>query len=54
MNRHERKIIHMALQDNYRVSTYSDGDEPYRCVVIAPKRRRRPAPRDWDRERGKE
>lgn len=54
MNRHERKIIHMALQDNYRVSTYSDGDEPYRCVVIAPKRRRRPAPRDWDRERGEE
>ena len=40
MNRHERKIIHMALQDNYRVNTYSDGDEPYRCVVIAPKRRR--------------
>lgn len=54
MNRHERKIIHMALQDNYRVSTYSDGDEPYRCVVIAPKRRRRSAPRDWDRERGEE
>ncbi len=54
MNRHERKIIHMALQDNYRVSTYSDGDEPYRCVVIAPKRRRRPAPCDWDRERGEE
>ena len=25
MNRHERKIIHMALQDNRRVSTYSAG-----------------------------
>lgn len=41
MNRHERKIIHMALQDNRRVSTYSAGDEPRRYVVIAPKRRRR-------------
>ena len=55
MNRHERKIIHMALQDNYRVSTYSDGDEPYRCVVIAPKRRRCYAgPRDERRGRGEE
>lgn len=38
MNRHERKIIHMALQDNYRVATYSSGDEPYRKVVIELKR----------------
>ncbi len=37
MNRHERKIIHMALQDNSRVMTYSAGDEPYRKVVIEPK-----------------
>ena len=36
MNRHERKIIHMALQENRRVSTYSAGDEPYRKVVIEP------------------
>jgi spoIIIJ-associated protein len=48
MNRHERKIIHMALQDNRRVSTYSAGDEPRRYVVIAPRRRRRR--RDYDRE----
>ena len=41
MNRHERKIIHTALQDNRRVATYSAGDEPRRYVVIAPKRRRR-------------
>ncbi|BAL84530.1 putative single-stranded nucleic acid binding protein [Selenomonas ruminantium subsp. lactilytica TAM6421] len=41
MNRHERKIIHMALQDNRRVSTYSTGDEPRRYVVIVPRRRRR-------------
>ena len=35
MNRHERKIIHTALQDNHRIMTYSDGEEPYRKVVIA-------------------
>ena len=51
MNRHERKIIHMALQGSSRVSTYSDGDEPYRCVVIAPKKKRRYRPR---RERNAE
>lgn len=39
MNRHERKIIHMALQENYRVLTYSAGDEPFRKVVIEPKHR---------------
>lgn len=49
MNRHERKIIHMALQENRRVLTYSAGDEPRRYVVIAPKRRRRPRRRDNER-----
>ena len=39
MNRHERKIIHMALQENRRVLTYSAGDEPFRKVVIEPKHR---------------
>ena len=38
MNRHERKIIHMALQDNRRISTYSSGDEPFRKVVVELKR----------------
>ena len=41
MNRHERKIIHMALQDSRKVSTYSAGDAPRRYVVIVPRRRRR-------------
>ena len=39
MNRHERKIIHLALQENHRVLTYSAGDEPFRKVVIEPKHR---------------
>lgn len=38
MNPHERKIIHMALQNDYRISTYSEGDEPYRKIVVCPKR----------------
>lgn len=34
MNPHERKIIHMALQNDRRVTTLSEGDDPYRHVVI--------------------
>jgi len=35
MSSGERKIIHMALQNDQRVVTYSEGEEPYRKVVIA-------------------
>lgn len=41
MNRHERKIIHTVLQDNNRVETHSAGEEPYRYIVVSPKRGRR-------------
>ncbi len=34
MNPHERKIIHMALQNDRKVVTSSEGEEPSRCVVI--------------------
>lgn len=34
MNPHERKIIHMAMQGDRRVTTLSEGDDPYRHVVI--------------------
>lgn len=34
MNPYERRIIHSALQNNKFVSTRSEGDEPYRKVVI--------------------
>jgi len=36
MNPQERRIIHMALQNDKRVSTYSEGEEPYRKVIIVP------------------
>ena len=38
MNPYERRIIHSALQGNKWVDTYSEGKEPYRHVVITPKR----------------
>lgn len=38
MSRHERKVIHTALQEDPKILTYSDGEEPYRKVVIALKR----------------
>ena len=34
MNPYERRIIHSALQNDKYVSTHSEGDEPYRKVVI--------------------
>ena len=38
MNPYERRIIHSSLQNNRFVSTYSEGDEPFRNVVIDVKR----------------
>lgn len=37
MTSYERKIIHLALQDMPDIQTYSQGEEPYRKVVIAVK-----------------
>ena len=34
MNPYERRIIHSALQNNKSVSTYSEGTDPYRRLVI--------------------
>jgi spoIIIJ-associated protein len=35
MNASDRKIIHFELQDHPIVKTYSVGEEPNRCVVVA-------------------
>lgn len=37
MNSYERRIIHTNLQDNKKVVTESEGEEPNRYVVIKPK-----------------
>ena len=34
MNPYERKIIHATLQQNPNITTRSEGEEPYRRVVI--------------------
>jgi len=34
MNPYERRIIHSALQNDKYVSTHSEGEEPYRRVVV--------------------
>lgn len=38
MNPYERRVLHATLQNNPYVTTYSEGEEPNRRVVIAPKR----------------
>lgn len=38
MNPYERRIIHASLQNNPYIQTYSEGEEPFRKVVIALKR----------------
>lgn len=39
MNPYERRIIHSALQNNPYVSTHSEGEEPYRKVVVTLKKK---------------
>lgn len=34
MNPYERRVLHSALQDNPYVTTHSEGEEPYRRVII--------------------
>lgn len=34
MNPYERRIIHSALQDDVLINTYSEGEEPFRRVVV--------------------
>lgn len=38
MNPNERRIIHAALQSDPHVTTHSEGEEPYRKVVVTLKR----------------
>ena len=38
MNPYERRIIHSALQNDRYVTTHSEGDEPFRRVVVTLKK----------------
>ena len=38
MNPYERRIIHSTLQNDTYVETHSEGEEPYRKVIVTPKK----------------
>jgi spoIIIJ-associated protein len=37
MTAYERRVVHVALRDDRRVATGSEGEDPFRLVVITPK-----------------
>ncbi|MDP2871272.1 MAG: RNA-binding cell elongation regulator Jag/EloR [Bacillota bacterium] len=50
MSPSERRVVHLELQDQKDVQTESEGEEPYRRVVVKPTQ---PAPaRPWQQGRG--
>ncbi|MEW6572306.1 MAG: RNA-binding cell elongation regulator Jag/EloR [Bacillota bacterium] len=38
MNPHERRVIHMALRGRDDIYTFSEGEEPFRKIVISPRK----------------
>ena len=36
MSAQERRVVHEHLKDRTEIETYSEGEEPHRCVVVAP------------------
>ena len=54
MNPYERRIIHAALQNDKYVTTRSEGEEPFRHVVIALKKEAASGDRKgrYDRNKG--
>jgi spoIIIJ-associated protein len=40
MSAHERRFVHLYLQERGDVETHSEGDEPFRRIVVSPLRRR--------------
>jgi spoIIIJ-associated protein len=39
MNPYERRILHATLQDHEGITTYSEGEDPFRSVVVALKQK---------------
>jgi spoIIIJ-associated protein len=37
MTAYERRVVHVALRDDRRIATASEGEDPFRMVVITPK-----------------
>jgi spoIIIJ-associated protein len=36
MSAQERRVVHEHLKERAGIETYSEGDEPHRCVMVAP------------------
>jgi spoIIIJ-associated protein len=36
MSAQERRVVHERLKERSGIETYSEGDEPNRCVIVAP------------------
>ncbi len=36
MSAQERRVVHERLKERQGIETYSEGDEPNRCVIVAP------------------
>jgi len=36
MSAQERRVVHERLKERAGIETYSEGDEPRRCVIVAP------------------
>ncbi|HEY8082364.1 MAG TPA: R3H domain-containing nucleic acid-binding protein [Solirubrobacterales bacterium] len=36
MSAQERRVVHEHLKERAQIETYSEGDDPHRCVVVAP------------------
>ena len=51
MNPYERRIIHSALQNDKYVLTSSEGEEPFRYVVVSLKKERKEFNRDYSNSR---
>ncbi len=50
MNAVERRIVHLVLQEDPQVFTYSEGTEPFRRVIIAPKEKEKEKENDIDEQ----
>lgn len=38
MTAYERRVVHVVLRDDNRVATQSEGDDPFRLVVVTPRK----------------
>jgi spoIIIJ-associated protein len=54
MNPYERRIMHATLQDYTKVYTYSEGEDPFRSVVVALKGREDQEPEEQEAKQIKE